>query len=254
MPHNLPLKSVVCQPLKAFEHTLYWGNNKKDAENRPFIKKGHSMNGSATLAARLRTAREAAGYSQEELAKKIGIVQQSLQKMEAGIIRNPRKLPLIESILGLPSGYLLYGDDTNAPALPQPIVARCPILNWRQAIDWPDNRNEILKDSQVKSLAQQIILGADCYALKIINDSMMDNSKKHSFNEGSYIIIEPAKKHESGCLVVATDNSDELFFRRYIKEGNAEYLFAYNQNYNSIKINNKIKIRGVVIAHLDILV
>lgn len=208
------------------------------------------------LADRLKAAREAAGYSQEELAKKVGIVQQSLQKIEAGIIQNPRKLPIIESILGLPTGYLLYGDNAHekASALPQPIVARCPILTWDKALEWPKNRLEILKDSEIKPLAQHIILGANCYALKIHNDSMTDKSRKQSFNEGSYIIIDPDIKHKSGNLVIATENETELLFRRYVKEAGREYLFAYNPNYEAVRIGEDIKICGVVVAHLDVLI
>jgi SOS-response transcriptional repressor LexA len=237
---TLPLKSVSCQPLKAFAYTLQKGKNI------------FTMN----LAERFKAAREAAGYSQEELAKKVGVVQQTINKIETGVIRSPRKLSMIESVLGLPTGYLMYGEDADAkiPALPQPMVARCPVLPWEQAINWPANRKEILKDSKTEALAQKIILGSNCYALKVNNDAMTDSSRKQSFNEGSYIIIDPDAEFKSGSLVVATEQSRSVIFRRYVKEGSREYLFAYNSNYDAVKLDETLKICGVVVAHLDVLI
>jgi SOS-response transcriptional repressor LexA len=208
------------------------------------------------LAERFRAAREAAGYSQEELATKIGVVQQTINKIETGVIRNPRKLALIESLLGLPTGYLMYGENAHAETslLPQPIMARCPIISWEKAIDWPANRTQVLMDSKNEALAQKIVLGANCYALRINNDAMTDSSRKQSFNEGSYIIVDPDVKFKSGSLVVAVENSKSMLFRRYVREGAREYLFAYNNNYDPVKLDESLKIAGVVIAHLDLLV
>jgi SOS-response transcriptional repressor LexA len=239
MHATLPLKSVACQPLKAFVATPQKGNN-------------IFMN----LADRFKRAREAAGYSQEELAKKVGVVQQTINKIETGVIRNPRRLSLIESVLGLPSGYLMYGEEAESKmsSLPQPVVARCPVLPWEKAVNWPHNKSEILRDSKTEALAQKIILGSNCYALKINNDAMTDTSRKQSFNEGSYIIVDPDLNFKSGSLIVAVENSKEMLFRRYVKEGSREYLFAYNSNYDPVKMNEAIKICGVVVAHLDVLV
>lgn len=208
----------------------------------------------STLAERLRMAREAAGFSQEDLAKKVGIVQQSLHKIESGIIRNPRKLSLIESILGLPTGYLLFGDKQAIPSLPQPMIARCPVLDWETATKWPNDKNDILKSAEVNFLGQKKILSGNTYALKVVNDAMTHGNNKQSFNEGSFIIIDPDKKHISGNLVVAIDNK-ELLFRRYVKDGNREYLHAYNnRDYEPIKIDDSVKICGVVVAHFDELI
>lgn len=206
------------------------------------------------LADRLREAREAAGYSQEELAKKIGVVQQSLHKIEAGIIQNPRKLPLIESILGLPAGYLRYGDNnkSSVPHLPQPMIARCPMLSWEQAIEWPKNKDEVLKDKDLANLAQKIILSGNCYSLQINDTSMTDTGRRQSFNEGSFIVVDPDIEYKSGNLVIAVEDSIQPLFRRYVKEASREYLFAYNSQYEPIKIDKNIKICGVVVAHLSI--
>lgn len=214
---------------------------------------GHAnQGGSMTPGERLKTAREAAGYSQEDLAKKIGIVQQSLHKIEAGIIRNPRKMQLIESILGLPNGYLLYGDaaEEGTPTLPQPIIARCPILEWEHAIKWPRNKTEVSKNTDM--LTSKILLGSDSYALKVRDESMINHER--SFNKDSYIIIDPDREHKAGDLVIAIEEAEELLFRKYVKDGKREYLFAYNPNFDAIKLNESIKICGVVVAHLDVLI
>jgi SOS-response transcriptional repressor LexA len=240
MHATLPLKSVVCQLPKVFANTP---KKRKDI---------FTMN----LAERFKAAREAGGYSQEELAKKVGVAQQTINKIENGIIRNPRKLSLIESVLGLPVGYLMYGEDAEAkmPSLPQPVVARCPVLPWEKAIEWPANRNEVLRDNKIEALAQKIILGSNCYALRVNNDAMKDSSHKQSFSEDSYIIVDPDVKFKSGSLVIAVENSKGMLFRKYIKEGSREYLFAYNSKYEPVKLDETLKICGVVVAHLDVLI
>jgi SOS-response transcriptional repressor LexA len=237
MNHTLPLKSVPCQPLEAFEYTP------KRRNHIPM-----------TLAERLKAAREAAGYSQEALAKKIGIVQQSLQKIEAGIIRNPRNLPLIESVLGLPAGYLMYGEEKTAE-LPKPIIARCPILAWDQAAHWPDNKNEVLNNNPTR-LAKNLTLSENCYALQIKDDSMINYLKAEGFHEGRYIIVDPAKEPKENSYVVAQKKDhNDLLFRKFINDaGRLKLSPLNNMNFEKITINEDIQIKGVVVAYVDLFV
>lgn len=74
------------------------------------------------LGDRIRTGREAAGLSQEELAEKVGVTGRTVSNWERGV-RNPRsKLGLIERVLGAQ----LRGRtaDRAAPALPDASTAQ----------------------------------------------------------------------------------------------------------------------------------
>jgi len=61
--------------------------------------------------------REAAGFSQSELARRAGVGQSSIQRIEAGQTRNPRNLLELARILGCSPHYLL-GETDSSEQLP----------------------------------------------------------------------------------------------------------------------------------------
>lgn len=230
-------KTVDCQQSNMFEPTGKTCNNK-----------------TMTLGTRLRTAREAAGYSQKDLARKAGIRQQSIQSIEDGTTKHPRKLSQIESILGLPQGYLLYGEE-NCIDLPQPIIARCPILSWEDAKDWPQNKNYVLT-KKIEQLTHQVILSHNSYALKIEDNSMVNYRLAEGFHKGKYIIVDPAREYRDGNFVIARkENSEKLLFRQYVNDAGDKYLNPLDiANYQRVPVSSDIAICGVVVAYLDLLV
>jgi phage repressor protein C with HTH and peptisase S24 domain len=67
---------------------------------------------------RIRQAREALGWSQDDLAKKVRISQPAIKKIEAGATRRSRYLPQIATLLDLPINDLMpESDDVAASGL-----------------------------------------------------------------------------------------------------------------------------------------
>jgi len=62
------------------------------------------------LGNRIRIARELAGLSQEQLAEKVGIRQQSLQAAEVGETAMPRKIKQIALVLDVNLNWLITGE------------------------------------------------------------------------------------------------------------------------------------------------
>lgn len=238
MSATLQLKSVACQQPKVFDYTTVSCNNNK-------------MN---TLAMRLREARETAGYTQQDLAKKAGVRQQSLQKIESGLTHNPRKLQAIESILGLPPGYLLYGEERTSE-LPKPIIARCPVLSASEALNWPENKQQVSINNENR-LASKVILSGACYAFKIPDDSMVNYLRSEGFQEGRYIIVDPELKPKPNDYVIAKIKDEEqMVFRKYINDaGNLRLKPLNTVSFGNIPFSSNIEIKGVVVAYLDLLV
>lgn len=85
---------------------------------------------------RIREAREKLGWTQSELAKKMGTTQQTIQRYEAGAVDvNSSKLVRLAEILGTTVDYLI-GIPTNAvPArpggVPRPVIGLCTQPGWR---------------------------------------------------------------------------------------------------------------------------
>ena len=68
-----------------------------------------------TLAERLRIKRKEVGWTQEQLAQKVGSSQAVIQKIENGKSLRPRKIDSIAEVLGTTPAWLMFGDDgTNS--------------------------------------------------------------------------------------------------------------------------------------------
>ncbi len=66
-----------------------------------------------TIAERLKRAREKSGLSQNELAEKVGLTQQSIAKIENGLTSQPRKIKELALALGVEQKWLLLGIEEN---------------------------------------------------------------------------------------------------------------------------------------------
>lgn len=244
MKNSIRPKSVKCQLPQVFVYTLPECNNQNKMDTQRLTMDTGQL---------IKEARESVGLKQHQAAKLAGITQQSWSKIERGIIKRPQDLQLIESILGLPGGYLV-AHEPNALKLPQSLMARCPLLDWKTAAIWPDKKGGTEGGAEIKSFSSKIIIGADSYILKVEDGSMTSNSSQFSFREGSYLLVDPDKEYASGDFVVAKiKDSSKAFCRRYAKEGTMEYLFANISGIDPIKINSDIYILGVVILNFNIL-
>ncbi|UJD98890.1 XRE family transcriptional regulator [Serratia plymuthica] len=67
-----------------------------------------------TLAERFKFAREKSGLSQDDLATKVGVTQQSIAKIENGITLQPRKIKELAFSLGVSQQWLQLGIEENA--------------------------------------------------------------------------------------------------------------------------------------------
>lgn len=208
------------------------------------------------LATRLNEAMEAAGYTQTRLAKEAGMAQQSLHRLISGKARQSKFLSKIESVLGVPQGYLLYGKGDA----PQPLLASCPILSWENAFDWPANKKEIRENKSFEPFSRKLILDSNSFVLQIPDHEFENTSEQDApfFRKGTYIIIDPNKQYKNLDFVIAKKtNNPRLLLRRYILEDDGyECLRVIKEKHTNpiMDLTSDIKICGVVVAHLDLLV
>jgi phage repressor protein C with HTH and peptisase S24 domain len=72
-----------------------------------------------TLGERLAKRREQLGLSQKALAEKVGVSQQSINKIETGQTRSPRNLEKLAESLSVTSQWLLFGEGNSAATSPK---------------------------------------------------------------------------------------------------------------------------------------
>ena len=68
-----------------------------------------------SIASRLKSARKAAGLTQERLAEATSVTQSAIQTVENGKSHRPRKLRKIADALGVSPAWLLLGEEGSFP-------------------------------------------------------------------------------------------------------------------------------------------
>ncbi|EBG1701768.1 helix-turn-helix transcriptional regulator [Salmonella enterica] len=66
-----------------------------------------------SISQRLKFKREEMNLSQTQLAELVGMTQQSLQAIEAGLTKRPRYIVELSSALNCDPHWLLYGENIN---------------------------------------------------------------------------------------------------------------------------------------------
>ena len=161
---------------------------------------------------RIREAREKLGWTQSDLAKKMGTTQQTIQRYEAGAVDvNSSKLVRLAEILGTTVDYLI-GIPTNAvPArpggVPRPVIGRISAGPFGtvyeesgEELDVPDDVWECHRGG---------------FWMRVSGNSM-----NRLFAEGSMVYVDPACEVRNGDVGVACVNGDEGTVKRIFFEPN----------------------------------
>lgn len=194
---------------------------------------------------RLNQALRQSGVTQSELARRIGIKQQSINQMCSGKTARSRYTMQIADALHVNGHWLATGDgemcvaDYNVEKGPE-IGEKIPLINWVQAYNWINLAEGFAYEDaeewrQVTGKAHK-----GCFALRVKGDSMENPSGRKSIPEGAVIIVDPEIPYESGSLVVARlDDSKEATFKQLIIDGQQKFLKPLNPQYPAIPINDE---------------
>ena len=161
---------------------------------------------------RIREARERLGWTQSDLAKKMGTTQQTIQRYEAGAVDvNSSKLVRLAEILGPTVDYLI-GIPPNAVracpgGVPRPVIGRISAGPFGtvyeesgEELDVPDDVWECHRGG---------------FWMRVSGNSM-----NRLFAEGSMVYVDPACEVRNGDVGVACVNGDEGTVKRIFFEPN----------------------------------
>lgn len=161
---------------------------------------------------RIREARERLGWTQSDLAKKMGTTRQTIQRYEAGAVDvNSSKLVRLAEILGTTVDYLI-GIPTNAVracpgGVPRPVIGRISAGPFGtvyeesgEELDVPDDVWECHRGG---------------FWMRVSGNSM-----NRLFAEGSMVYVDPACEVRNGDVGVACVNGDEGTVKRIFFEPN----------------------------------
>ncbi|MFA7833156.1 LexA family protein [Aeromonas dhakensis] len=216
---------------------------------------------------RIKTRRSACGFTQEQLAARVGVTRVAVSHWERGGAEpKGRYLNDLADALGVTVDWLLTGDG-EARGQPAPEVmpgyhnvepavipqgTRVPVLSYVQAGNWHEMCEQATAfDGNVEYVTAGVDVGPCGFGLWLRGQSM-----EPFFKEGDLIIVDPDEAPQPGDLVVAKNGSEEATFKKYrprgIDESGQEVfeLVPLNDDYPTMHSDRQhIQIIGVMVEH-----
>jgi len=201
-----------------------------------------------TLGEKIKSAREYAGLTQEELGKKCGTTKQTIYKYETGKVTNIPldRLEQIASIIGVSAASLMGWEkepnETSIPAgfIPVPKMQRVPIIGTIACGD------PITAEENIEGYADAPADRRIDFALICKGDSMIDAG----INDGDIVYIRKQPKVENGQIAaVRIDN--EATLKRVYFHGDTLILQPANTSYPPLSFSDA-ELENVIIEGLAV--
>lgn len=206
----------------------------------------------STLGSRIRDVLEQKGMSQAELARLVGVKQQTIHYLchpkSAG--QMSRHAVKIAEVLGVNPAWLQSGEgDANDPLARgsgQEQMFNVPVIRYED-IEAHLNGGRV---SPMLRIVSDVPIGDGMFALQVEGNSMTP-----LFQPGDKILVDPGVEPHPGDYVVAEVNGTVVFRKyrpRQIAAHGQEYfeLSPMNDDFPSVRSDNTdIKILGTVVEH-----
>jgi transcriptional regulator with XRE-family HTH domain len=200
------------------------------------------------------------GLSQKALAELCGWDSNSRIANYEGSGKTKREPTLsdikrIAKALNVSPAALAFDEYPSAGDIPVPVIKGLPILKPDEIGGWPQNKDTVAKNENLKFLHNKLSFDLNCYIYEIEDESMFNYLTHEGFRKGKQVIVDPDKKPEPMEYVIAKTNSGKILFRKLI-EDNGLVLSPLNNfgDYPKTPVTEDITICGVVVAYLDVLI
>ena len=191
--------------------------------------------------ARLKFARKVRGISQIELAKKVGISQQGVQRLEVGKVKNTRRLVQIAYFLDVSLEWLMFGE--GVPPVKSHIndpyfwleLLRLPIFAWE------DSAKVLEFSSNVKEKRYFSLLMQDKSML-----NLAEQKTNFPVNDRLFFCNQFQLKPDN-FVIAQLSHSPCLTFRQYVTNGDHYILKATNPRYKTVAVTKEVTILGKLV-------
>lgn len=177
-----------------------------------------------TLYDRIKVLRNNMGYSQEQLALKVGYADKtSIAKIEAGKVDlSQSKIIAFAKALNTTTAFLMDGNEnpTDSSQIKGVII---PVLG-SVAAGIPIEMVEDIIDTE--EITQEMAATGSFFGLRIKGDSM-----EPKISDGDIVIVRQQEDAESGDIVIACINGDEATCKRLRKYKDGIELISNNPSY-----------------------
>lgn len=201
-----------------------------------------------TIGERVKKAREEKGYTQEELASKLGYKSRS----SVNKIEKERDIPRsmvvkLAEVLGVTPSYLMGWDETdnskpNAQKLPNDFIRIIPVFESASAGFGANAENRIMEF--IPLFIESDSEAANTICVRVCGDSMHPQ-----IQDGDLVQVHKQETAETGDIVVILDG-DDAFVKRFIRTPQGITLESFNPNYPPMRFSreesNHLRIVGIV--------
>ncbi|MCF5727098.1 XRE family transcriptional regulator [Aeromonas veronii] len=214
---------------------------------------------------RIKTRRSACGFTQDQLAARVGVTRVAVSHWERGGAEpKGRYLNDLAEALGVTVDWLLTGNGADISSHQQvpgfhnvepaviPQGKRIPVISYVQAGNWREMCEQATTfDGNVEYVSASIDIGPRGFGLWLRGNSMTP-----IFNEGDLVIVDPDESPRPGDYVVAKNGSEGATFKKYRPRGideNGQEVFELvplNDDYPPMHSDRQyIEIIGVMVEH-----
>ncbi len=198
---------------------------------------GHDL-----LVINLRKLMQKMGVTEAELSRRTNIPQATVHKILAGKTEDPRAstLKTLSDFFGISIDELLSGTIHPAGSVAADVQS-VPVISWKECV----NSDNFISNLTANNWGQWVVsetLGKHAYALS------SKPSMSPRFPKGTLLFIDSeAKPSDGDYVVVLYAGTDEATLREFSTDGPLQLLLPINPNSTATKIDNDVKILGVLV-------
>lgn len=205
------------------------------------------------ISERIAKGRQAAGLNQSELARRLGVKPQAVQKWEAGGAPRREREQDIAKELGVSLAWLRGEVDEleENTSIGPDIKGKLPLVSWVQAGSPEEVIDNLQPGDAEEWLDSPFPYRRGAYLLRVDGMSMWrpDGS---GYNHGEIIQVQPGLEYKNGSDVIARGPAPDHkgTFKRFIQTPDGEYLEAINPDWPEriIRMPMGTVIAGVVVG------
>lgn len=204
---------------------------------------------------RFRELRKLAGFTQNELANKLGVVKSTISMYETGK-RQPdfEKLEEISDFFNVNMDYLLGRSNiksvlnTAASSSNKTNEIKCVCIPVLDRVAAGTSINMVTDIIDQEQITEEMAATGEYFALKIHGDSM-----EPKMSDDDIVIVRQQDDAETGDIVIAAINGDDATCKRLRKYTDGIMLLSTNAAYEPMTFTNKdieelpVKILGKVV-------
>lgn len=177
------------------------------------------------------------GYTQEELAQKLGLQKSAIAKYENGRVENIKRSVIGEmaKVLECSPAYLMGWDNNISPISSRSKEKKKGVtinVLGRVAAGIPIEAIEDIIDTE--EITAKMAATGEFFGLQIHGNSM-----EPRMHDGDVVIVRQQDDAETGDIVIATVNGNEATCKRLRKYKEGIELIANNPSYDPIYFSNE---------------